>query len=82
MALVIPAIQKEMEAAIMAALMTEFSKEGAADPTSHKRTAAAIAKGVTQVLIKAIQTQAQVLPGIATAGSPPAHTSVSPGMIF
>lgn len=82
MALVIPAIQKEMEAAIAAALTTQFSKEGPADPTSHQKTAAAIAQGVTQVLIKALQTQAQVLPGIATAGSPAAQVSVSPGMIF
>lgn len=82
MALVIPTIQKEMEAAISAALTTQFAKEGSADPTSHQKMAAAIAQGVTQVLIKAIQTQAEVLPGIATAGSPAAQTSVSPGKIF
>ena len=82
MALVIPAIQKEMEAAIAAALTTQFATEAGADPSSHQKTAAAIAQGVTQVLIKALQTQAQVLPGIATAGSPAAQVSVSPGMIF
>ena len=82
MALVIPTIQKEMEAAISAALTTQFAKESSADPAAHQKMAAAIAQGVTQVLIKAIQTQAEVLPGIATAGSPAAHTSVSPGKIF
>lgn len=82
MALVIPAIQKEMEAAIMGALTSQFAKEGGADPSSHQKIAAAVAEGVTQVLIKALTTQAQVLPGIATAGSPAAQTSVSPGMIF
>jgi hypothetical protein len=82
MALVIPAIQKEMEAAIAAALTTQFGKEAVADPSSHQKTAAAIAQGVTQVLIKHLQTSAQVLPGIATAGSPSSQTSVSPGMIF
>lgn len=78
MPLVIPAIQKEMEAAIMAALQTQFAKEGAADPTSHQRTAAAIAQGVTQVIVKALQTQATVLPGIPTGGGP----TTAPGKIF
>ena len=78
MALVIPAIQKEMEAAIAAALTTQFSKEGPADPSSHQKTAAAIAQGVTQVLIKALTTQAQVLPGIPTGGGP----TTAPGVIF
>jgi hypothetical protein len=82
MALVIPAIQKEMEAAIAAALTSQFAKEGTADPASHQKIAAAVAQGVTQVLIKALQTQAQVLPGIATAGSPAAQVTVAPGMIF
>ena len=58
MPLVIPAIQKEMEAAITAALITQFAKEGAADPASHKKVAAAVAQGVTTVLIKAILTTA------------------------
>jgi len=82
MALVAAAIQKEMEAMIASALTSEFSKEGAADPTSHKKTAAAIAKGVTQVLIKHLTSSAQVLPGIATAGSPAAQVTTTPGMIF
>ena len=60
MPLVIPAIQKEMEAAITAALTEQFAKEGSADPSSHKRTAAAIAQGVTQVLVKAILTTAVI----------------------
>lgn len=82
MALVAAAIQKQMEAAIMSALMAQHAESAAADPTSHQKTAAAIAQGVTTVLITALQTQAQVLPGIATAGSPAAQTSVSPGIIF
>jgi hypothetical protein len=81
MALVIPKIQKDMEAAIVAALKTEFAKEGSADTTSHKRLAAAIAKGVTQVIIKALTTDAQVMPGIATAGSQSAQTTISSGKI-
>jgi len=82
MALVAAAIQKEMEAAIAGALALQHASSGAADPASHKKTAAAIAEGVTLVLIKALQTQAQVLPGIATAGSPAAQVSTTPGMIF
>ena len=82
MPLVVPAIQKEMEAAILSALTSVYGPEAAADPSSHAKLAAAISQGVTTVLIKALQTQAQVLPGINTAGSPAAQTSVSPGKIF
>jgi len=82
MALVAAAIQKQMEAAIMGALMTQHASSGGADPASHQKTAAAIAEGVTTVLITALQTQAQVLPGIATAGSPAAQVSTTPGIIF
>lgn len=82
MALVAPKIKQDMEAAIMAALTKEFAKEGGADPSSHKKLAAAIAEGVAMIIVKALQTEAEVLPGIATAGSPAAQTSVSPGKIF
>jgi hypothetical protein len=82
MALVVPKIKKDLEAAIMAALTKEFAKEGGADPSSHKKLASAIAEGVAMVLIKALQTEAEVLPGIGTAGSPAAQTSVTPGKIF
>jgi hypothetical protein len=82
MALVIPTIQKQMEKAIMAALISQFSKEGVADKSSHKKMAAAVAQGVCQVLIKALQTKAEVLPGISTAGSQSAQKSVTPGKIF
>ena len=82
MPLIIPAITKQMEAAIAAAMTTQFPAEAAADPSSHQKMAAAIAEGVTMVIIKALQTEAMVLPGIATAGSPVSQVSVSPGMIF
>lgn len=82
MALVVPKITKELEAAILSALLAEYATEAAADPKSHKKLAAAVAKGVAQVLIKALQTEAEVMPGIPTAGSPAAQTSVAPGKIF
>jgi hypothetical protein len=82
MALIIPKITKELEAAILAALLNEYGKEAGADPTSHQRMAKAIAKGVADVLIKALQSEAEILPGIGTAGSPAAQTSVTPGKIF
>jgi hypothetical protein len=82
MALVAPLIQKEMEAAILSSLTRVYASEAAADPASYQKMAEAIAEGVTQTLIKAIQTQAQVLPGIATVGAPNAHISVTPGQIF
>jgi len=82
MALVAPSIQKQMEAAILSALLSQFGEEAAADPSSHQKIAAAVAEGVTNVIITALTTQAQVLPGIPTAGSPAAQTSVGPGVIF
>lgn len=82
MALIIPKITKELEAAILAALVTEFKAEAGADPSSHQKMAKAIAKGVADVLIKAIQSEAEVLPGIQTAGSPASQVSISPGKIF
>jgi hypothetical protein len=82
MPLVVPAIQKEMEAAILSALTASYGPEAAADPSSHQKMAAAIAQGVTTVLIKALQTQAEVLPGIASGGSPGAVVSSTPGKIF
>lgn len=81
MPLIAAKIKKEMEAAIMSALMSEFAKEGGADPSSHKKIAAGVAAGVSEVLVKALLTEAQVLPGIPTAGSPAAQTSVAPGKI-
>lgn len=82
MPLVAAIIQKEMESSIMSALSAEFANEASADVSSHKRIASAVAKGVTTTLIKALQTQAQVLPGIPTAGSPASQISVGSGTIF
>jgi hypothetical protein len=82
MALVGPKLKQDMEKAIMAALTKEYASEAGADPSSHKKMASAIAEGVALILVKALQTEAEVLPGIATAGSPAAQTSVSPGKIF
>lgn len=82
MPLIAAKIKKEMEAAIMAALTSEFAAEGGADPSSHKKIAAGVAAGVAEVLVKALTTEAQVLPGIPTAGSPAAQTSVGPGKIM
>lgn len=81
MALVAPKLKKDLETALVSALTREFAKEGGADPASHKKLAAAISD-IALVIVKALQTEAEVLPGIATAGSPAAQTSVSPGKIF
>lgn len=81
MALVAPALKQKLEQAILAGLQREFAKEAAVDPTTYKRMAAAISD-IATVLVTAITTEAEVLPGIGTAGSPPAHTSVTPGKIL
>jgi hypothetical protein len=86
MALVVATITQSMEAAIRAALDTEFAKESSADPTAHQRMAAAIARGVTQVIVEAITTTAEVLPGIpvVTTGSATEQVgeTVAPGHIL
>lgn len=82
MALVVPKITKDLEAAILNELKSVFGKEADADPSSHQKIASAVAIGVAKVLIMALQSDATVLPGIPTAGSPAAQTSVAPGKIF
>lgn len=81
MALVSAKIKKDAEAALLAAFTKEFGKEASADPKSHAKMAAVIAE-VAVVLVKAIQTEAEVIPGIGTAGSPAAQTSVTIGKIL
>ncbi len=82
MPLIAATIQQSMSAAIEAALDTQLPEGIKADPTSHQKMAAAIAEGVTQVLITALLTEAEVLPGIVTVGSPVTQTTTTPGKIF
>lgn len=63
MPLILPTIQKQMEAALLSAFLREFAKEAAADPTSYARQAKAISEGVSQILVTAIVTQAVVTGG-------------------
>jgi hypothetical protein len=79
MALVVAKIQKDMESAIASALAEQHSDSKKADPKSHQKTAAAIAQGVTEVIVAAIQGDAEVLPGIPVAGAGP---TAGPGKIF
>jgi hypothetical protein len=81
MALVVAKIKKDLEAAILAALKTQFAKEGGADSKSHQKMAAAIADGVSKVMVNALQKDAQVLPGIPTSGSAAAQATTKPGKI-
>jgi aspartate aminotransferase-like enzyme len=81
MALIPATIQQQMTQAIKAALDTAMPEGVKADPSSHQKLAAAIAQGVTTVMVTALTTQAQVMPGIVTAGSPATQTSTTPGKI-
>lgn len=81
MALVAPALKQKLEQAILAGLQREFAKEAAVDPTTYKRMAAAISDMAT-VLVTAITTEAEVLPGAPTAGSPAAHVVTGPSKIL
>ena len=78
MPLIAAKITKDMESAIESALAEQHSDSKDADPKAHKKTAAAIAKGVTEVIVAALQNDAQVAPGIPTASGGP---TVGPGKI-
>jgi orotate phosphoribosyltransferase-like protein len=53
---------------------------GTADAQLQK-IATAVAQAVAKVIVEQIKSNAQVLPGIATAGGPTAQVTVSPGLI-
>jgi hypothetical protein len=82
MALVVPKITKDLEAAILNELKSVFGKEGDADPSSHQKIASAVAIGVAKVLIMALQSDAEVVPGQVTAGSPASQVTTTVGKIF
>ncbi len=83
MPLVAPIIEKKLLAEITTALTSSFGAgaDAASAADSHKKLAEAIAKAVAKVIVEELTTNAQVLPGIPTAGSPAAQTSVGPGKI-
>lgn len=83
MPLVAPVIQAKLQVEIMSELTKSFSAgaDGPSVPSSHKKLAEAIAAAVAKVIVAELTTNAQVLPGIGTAGSPAAQTSVTPGKI-
>ena len=81
MALVAPKIKKDLESALLAAFAREFPKEASADPSSYKKMAAAISDAAL-IIVKALQTEAEIIPGIPTAGGSSAQATVAPGKIL
>lgn len=83
MPLVEPVIKQKLSAAIQQELSAAFGAgaDAASGASSHKKMADAIAAAVAKVIVAELTTNAQVLPGIPTAGSPAAQTSVGPGKI-
>jgi hypothetical protein len=88
MALVAPVIKKLVEAKVLAAYQREFGDLQANNPEAIQswQKQAKIAAEIAGVIIEAIQTQAEVAPGIpvTTAGSAAAQTgaTVAPGKIL
>ena len=80
MPLVAPKLKKKMEATLLSAFIREFGPEAAADPTSHKKMAAAISD-VALDIVAAILTEAEVAPGIPLAGSLGGGATTGPGKI-
>jgi primase-polymerase (primpol)-like protein len=83
MPLVIPKIKKQVEAAVMAAYQREFGDFATTSKSARSswKKNAKIAADIAEVIIKAITTDAEVAPGIPTAGGPAAQATSAPGKI-
>ena len=88
MPLVLPVVQAQLVNAIKEQLKASYAADNATASAytpeaeaAHIKLATAIGMAVGQVIVQQLQTQAIVLPGIATAGSPASHVSVTPGRI-
>lgn len=88
MPLIIPVIKQLVETKVLAAYQREFGDLQGNNPEAIAswQKQAKIAAEIADVIIEAIQTQAEVAPGIpvTTAGSPAAQTgaTVAPGKIL
>lgn len=83
MAMIPKNIGKIVEERVFAALSKEFSEISGtnSDVTAQWRKQAKIHGVAAQAMIEAILATAQVAPGIASAGSPTNHVTVTPGKI-
>lgn len=88
MAIVAPKLKKDIEAAVLSALMSEFSEELAINDKAmenHQKMAKAISE-VGTVIAQMLLTEVQVSAGIPvqTAGSPAAQSgvTVAPGKLI
>lgn len=83
MPVVEPKIAKTLEAAIIKEMASAFSGDGPDDQAdSHKKLAGALSKAIAKVLADTLLKDAQVAPGIPTAGSPAAQATTAPGSII
>jgi hypothetical protein len=80
MALIADKLKKDIEKQLLNALNREFKDSQKADADSNKKLAAAISD-IALVIVKALQTEAEVLPAIPTAGSPASQVTTAPGRI-
>lgn len=81
-------VAKTLEAALMATILSEldsaFSEEGKVNKKSsenHKKMADALAKAISKEVVKFLQTQVQVAPGIPSAGNAAAMVTTAPGKL-
>ena len=80
MPLVGPALKAKFKDSIMAGLKKEFGGTGDHEPSWEK-----IASAISEIavdIVDAMHNDAQVAPGIPTAGSPAAQVTVGPGKIL
>lgn len=74
-------LKQDIEAILVSALTRELAAEAGADPSSHKKLAAAISD-IAIPIVTMLLTEAQVAPGIPTAGSPAAQVTTAPGKLL
>ena len=74
-------LKSDIEAILVSALTRELSEEAGADPSSHKKLAAAISD-IAIPIVQMLLLDATVAPGIPTAGSPAAQVTVGPGKLL
>lgn len=85
MTMVAKSLENTLKLAIIAALNTEFkdeAKTNKAAAENHQKLANALAKAISEEVVKFLQSQVQVAPGIPTAGSAAAQVTTGPGKLI
>lgn len=82
-------VAKNLEAALMATILSEFNKEFGDETkinkqaaAKHKKMADALARAISKEIVQFLQTQVQVASGIPTAGTASAQVTTANGKLI